>query len=92
MPQRCLLATLAISSLGLTDGGEENDGEEISDGLCASRHLGCDHVTLGGQQRSCQETAKLHGNVQKLCHLQSWGEGGAGSTQILPSPRQDFLT
>lgn len=65
------LATLAVSGLGLTDRGEENDGEEISDGLHASHHLCSDYVALGGQQRSCQKTAQLHGNVQELCHLQS---------------------
>lgn len=36
----------------LTDRGEEDDGEEISDGLDASHDLCGDHVTLGGQQSS----------------------------------------
>lgn len=54
----------------LTNRGKEDDGEEISDWLHASHDVCCDHVTLRGQQSSCQETAQLHGNIQKLCHLQ----------------------
>lgn len=33
----------------LTNRGEEDDGEEISDWLNASHDLRSDHVTLGGQ-------------------------------------------
>lgn len=57
--------------LDLTNGGEEDDGKEISDWLYASHDLRCNHVTLRGQQSSSQETAQLHGNIQKLCHLPS---------------------
>lgn len=53
----------------LTDRGKENYGEEVSDWLDAARDLGCDHVTLRWKQSSCQETAQLHGNIQKFCHL-----------------------
>lgn len=57
--------------LDLTDRSKEDDGEEISDRLDASHDLCGDHVTLCGQQSSSQETAQLHRNIQKLCHLQS---------------------
>lgn len=47
----------ADSSLILTNRGEEDDGEEISDWLYAAHDLRCDHVTLRGQQSSSHETA-----------------------------------
>lgn len=59
-----------LSHCDLTDRGEEDDGEEISDWLDAAHDLCGNHVTLCGQQGASQETAQLHGNIEKLCHLQ----------------------
>lgn len=65
--------------LDLTDGSKENDGKEVSDWFNTSRDLCGHHVTLCGQQRSSQETAQLHRNIQKLRYLEK------KSTPTVPS-------
>lgn len=55
--------------MGSTYGCEEDDSQEVTDRLDVSHDLLGDHVPLGRDQRSSQEAAKLHRDVQQLCDL-----------------------
>lgn len=65
----------------LTNRSEEDDGEEISDGLDDPCDLSRDHVTLRGEQSSGHETSQLHRNIQKLCYLQKHTQKSSSQVQ-----------
>lgn len=68
--------------MGSTYGCEEDDSQEVADRLDVSHDLLGDHVPLGRDQRSSQEAAKLHRDVQQLCDLR---KRESASYPVLPS-------